>query len=450
MGVSLDGLVSGLNTSDIIKGLVGAAGAGLTKIKSQKADVELKKDHWSTLKGYLEELKTAIEAVNADNELKGMTATSADTSLVFAEVSGNALAGTYKVDVTQEAQAQTSKSNQTWADGSTTFSASGAPTLDISINGGAATTVAITDNTLDGAISAINDANLGIQAYKVFDSTAGEYRLMITSEQTGADYDFSITPDGGTTLTFTDIATAADMKATVNGVDVASATNVISGVIPGVTLTAYGLTGGDIDVTVGIDRTKTKTNITSFVDKYNQVMSYMSYELKFNDASQSAGPLSGDGTLRTIQSKLQSLVRDDYTTNDIDSLTLMGITTKSDGTLEVDDTKLGTALDDTFSQVMDFFTSSSGIFAAFTTSVSDGALDYILDTTDGTVQNKIDALDSQIESYTDAITREEDRLAKLEQSLRDKFTALEVTLSKLKLSEAYVENLSSLKSSSKK
>lgn len=448
MGVSLDGLVSGLDTSSIIKGLVAAAGAGMSKMKAQKADVGLKKDHWGTLKTYLEDLKTAIEAVNEDNELKGMTATSADESLVFAEISGNALAGTYQVNVTQEAQAQTSKSNQTWADGSTTFSASGAPTLDISINGGAATTVSITDNSLDGAISAINDASLGIQAYKVYDSTAGEYRLMITSEQTGADYDFSITPDGGTTLTFTDVTTAADMEATVNGVDVSSATNVISSVIPGISLTMYGVTGGNIDVTVGIDRTKTKENINSFVTKYNQVMSYMSYELKFNDSSESAGPLSGDGTLRTIQSMLQSLVRNDYTSNSIDSLSLMGITTKSDGTLEVDDTELSTALEDSFSQVMDFFTSSSGIFASFTNSTDTGSLDYILDTTDGTVQNKIDALDDQIETYNDAIEREEDRLAKLEQSLREKFTALEVTLSKLKLSEAYVENLS--KASSKK
>lgn len=446
MAVALDGLVSGLDTSSIIDSLVSAAGAGLTRYKQQLADVELKKDHWETMKGHLTSLYDAINAINESSELKAMTATSADTGLLDAEVTGTALAGTYSVNVTQLAAAQTSKSTNSFASGSSTFTAD--TSLEISVNGAAAVSVDLSsDLTLDGVIAAINDANLGIQAYKV-QQADGTYILMATGEETGADYDFTFSLSD---QTFSDITTAQDTLATVNGVSVKSSNTTISGVIPGVDLTAYDETGGAVDVVVGIDRSKVKDNIEDFVSKYNTVLAYISYEVSVNDASEEAGPLSGDNTLRQIQRSLQDDVRSEYTSNTyINSLAALGITTKKDGSLEIDDTDLTDALNDHFAEVIGFFTDDDGFFSALTNVDEEGTLDFMLDSTDGTVANKMDSLDEQIENYNETIERETTRLENLEETLRAKFTAMEVALSKLKATQDYVSaTLGSSSSSSK-
>lgn len=449
MGVSLDGLVSGLDTSSIISGLVAAAATNQNRLKAQRADVELKKDHWSTMEGHLTALKSAIEAINTASEFKSMTATSSLDSRVTPEVSGTALAGTYTVNVSQLASSQTSKSSESFADGTTAFITAGSPELTITVNGGTPEVIALTDNTLDGAIAAVNDANLGVQAYKIQQSD-GTYVMMVTSEDTGEDYDFTITTNDtdGTPITFNTIATAQNTLATVNGISVSSTSNTLADVIPGVTLTVLDDsdtdedgTSEDFQVVVGTDREKVKENIGDFVSKYNTVLSYISFEVKFNDVSEEAGPLSGDNTLRQLQRTLQDRLRATYTTNDIDTLSALGITTLKDGTLSVDDDDLADALDTKFSQVIDFFTADDGLFASITNSSDTGTLDLFLQDSDGTLATKYDALDEQIETYTESIEKEEDRLARLEETLRAKFTAMEVTLSKLKLSEAYVNNV---------
>lgn len=458
MGSAVDGIVSGLDTTSIISALVSASGAGRTRMKQQLADVELKRDHWTTMQDHLTALQSAITSINESTEFKKMSATSSDTARVTTEVTGTALAGTYAVNVSQLASAQTSKTSESFADGTSTFITAGSPELYVSINGGAATTISLTDNTLDGAISALNDANLGVQAYKV-QQADGTYLMMVTGEDTGADYDFSITNNDtdGTPLTFTTLTTAKDTLATINGVSVASNSNIIADVIPGVTLTIFDDTdtdgdgtSDDIPIVVGTDLSGIKDNIKNFVDKYNTVLSYISYEVKYNDTSKESGPLAGDNLLRQIQRTLQDKLRASYTSNaDIDALSAVGITTLKDGTLEIDDTDLSTALNDHFSQVIGFFTDSDGLFNALTNDDETGSLDYMLDSTDGTLAAKFDSLDEQIDTYNESIEKEDDRLASLEARLRAQFTAMEVALGKLKLTGSYVDNLASMSSKSK-
>lgn len=458
MGSAVDGIVSGLDTSSIISALVSASAANRTRMKQQLADIELKKDHFTTLQDHITALQSAITDINTASEFKKMSATSSESDRVSPEVTGVALAGSYTVNISQLASAQTSKTSKSYADGTTAFITAGSPELYVSVNGAAATTVSLTTNTLDGAISAINDANLGMQAYKVQQSD-GTYLMMVTGEDTGEDYDFTITTnDTDTTpLSFTTLTSAQDTLGTVNGVSVRSNNNIISDVIPGVTLTLFDDTdlddngvSDDTTVTIGTDLSGIKDAIKNFVDKYNTVQSYISFEVKYNDSSKEAGPLASENLVRQIQRTLQDKLRATYTSNtDIDVLSSLGITTLKDGTLEIDDTDLSDALSDHFSQVINFFTADDGLFNALTNDDEDGTLDYLLDSTDGTLKTKFDSLDEQIDTYNEEIEKEDDRLSAMEARLRAQFTAMEVALGKLKLTGSYVDNLSALSTKNK-
>jgi len=448
--VSVDGLSSGLDTTSIISSIVAVAGANLRVMQNQKSDLELKRSHWQTFKTHLSSLETQIKTIDTESEFKSMTVSSADETAVTATVTGTALPGNYDVEVSQLAGAQITKSTSTWADGATAFT-TGTSELYLSINGATASTVSIATNTLDGAISAINDATLGVFAYKVLNASS-QYVLVLSSEDTGAAYNFAITQPADTSVAFEAVNTAdaQDTLATVSGISVSSSTLDLSGAVPGVTLTAAGVTTAPVTVTVSTDVSGIKANINSFVDSYNTVLSYVSYEVKVNDSSQEAGPLAGDNTLRSIQRSIQGLINTSYnTSNSISSLSLMGIFTEDTGTLSVDDDALSAALNDYFSETIDFFTGSAGLFQAFTNVAADGQLDIILDSTDGTIQRKFDTLDGQITDMDDSIADEMDRLAKLEEMLRAKFTALEVALVTLKSTQQFVESALGSSSSSK-
>ena len=440
--IALDGLASGLDTTSIINSLLAASGAHLQTLKDEQADYELKKSHWQTFNTHLSDLQNQIDDISDSDDFKAMQVTSEDSTKADATITGTALAGTYSVSISQLASAQTTKTITTWAAGDTAFT-TGTPEIYIAVNGGSPTTISIGTNTLDGAISAINDAGLSVYAYKVYDASASAYRLMLTGTSTGSNYDFTITQPADTSVSFdpTNVSEALNTQATVNSVSVESQSLDITDAVPGVTITAYNTTSSAIDIVVSVDKDGIKSNIQDFVDKYNTAMSYIDYELDVNDASGEAGPLAGDATLKQIQRTLQGLIRSDYTSNTINNLSLMGILTNSDGTLTVDDTDLSEALDDHFSDVISFFTSSSGIFQAFTNESENGSLDLILDTADGTIKNRTDTIDDQIENLQEQIDNEEDRLDKLEETLRARFASLEVTLGLLKSTEQYVQNV---------
>jgi flagellar hook-associated protein 2 len=447
--ISLDGLVSGLDTTSIINSYVQAAGANLKVLKQHKSDIESKRSLWQTFNGYLSSLKSQIESIASSSDFKKMSVSSANTDKVTAEVTSTALAGTYTVEISQIANSQTSISTTTWASGDTAFSSDSSPMITI-VQGSTTSNISIDTNTLDGAIAAINDANIGVSAYKIEDKD-GNYVLALTGKETGADNAFTITPPTGVTFPGANAVEAQDTKAVINGVvDVQSSTNQIADALPGITLTAVDTTASAVNIQVTTDTSGIKEQIRAFVDDYNTMMGFINNQVSFNSSTKKGGPLSGDATLRSIENTLQSVIRSTYTSNSIDSLAKIGISTSSDGTLSVDDDELTAAVTDNLSQVVDFFTSDSGLFAAFTNTSDSGKLDFILDTSDGTVQSKLDSLDDQIDDLADHIESEQKRLDKVAETLRKKFTALEVALSALKTTQSYVSSVLGNLNNSKK
>ena len=143
-----------------------------------------------------------------------------------------------------------------------------------------------------------------------------------------------------------------------------SASNTISGAIPGVTLNLSGAVP-DTDVTLSVspDASGVASALNTFVSDYNSIISSINSQFTYNAMSSSSGVLSGDSSVRLVQDALLSLTSFSMSGNGtIDSLQALGVSMSDDGTLALDSSKLNTALTSNFSDLVNFLQSGPGSF----------------------------------------------------------------------------------------
>ena len=116
-------------------------------------------------------------------------------------------------------------------------------------------------------------------------------------------------------------------------------------------------TSGAATVTVNRDTSATKANIESFVSTFNEVHT----ELKSLISSADSGPLRGNSIIRQITRDLQSIVLNASSTpgSSVTRLSEMGISLTRTGELEVNQTKLDTALANNFADIVTIFSANT-------------------------------------------------------------------------------------------
>jgi flagellar hook-associated protein 2 len=173
------------------------------------------------------------------------------------------------------------------------------------------------------------------------------------------------------------------------------------------------------------------------------------FELKgqsdFNSKTKKGGPLSGDGTLRTIKEQLQNILTTPLTggTGAYTILSSIGIATQQDGSLKVDDTKLSEALNNNFNDVSDLFTSNYGtddlpseqygVAERFQQVLDNMTGSYIGADSDknGLIATSINSLKNTSTDIDNQIATMELRMTAKETNLKKQFTAMELLVSSL-------------------
>jgi flagellar hook-associated protein 2 len=182
-------------------------------------------------------------------------------------------------------------------------------------------------------------------------------RLALVSQNTGVPGAPAITSNN-TSLSFAGPTGGANAVLTIDGIPYESATNTITGAIPGVTLNLAGSSSGNpVQVMVGLDATQATGAVNNFVAAYNQVINDINQQFAVNTATNSEGPLGSDSSLRQLQSSLMADVT--YAipgnTGGYANLSALGISMNDDGTLAVDSTQLSNALSSNPSGFVSFF-----------------------------------------------------------------------------------------------
>jgi flagellar hook-associated protein 2 len=404
--ISSPGIGSGLDVNGIVSKLMAIEQQPLTLLDTKEAKYQTTLSAYGTLKGALSSFQSSAQGLNDVTKFQAASASVGDSTILSATAATNAAAATYNLNVTQLAQAQSliaaGQSSTTTAIGSgatTTltfqFGTISGGTLTNGVYSGAGfsqdgtiatgtVTIDSSNNTLQGIRDAINAANVGVNASIINDGTSN--RLILTSKATGANSSMSISVSGDSTLAnmlnydptqaagsatgqnLTQTVAAQSAALTVNGVAITSASNSVSGAIDGVTMNLAKT--GSTTLSVARDTSGAKKAIQDFVTAYNTLNSTISSLTAYDPSTKQAGPLLGDSTVNTIQSRIRNVLGNVLTgaSGSFTTLGQVGISFQKDGTLSLDTTKLQSALDSNSDDV-------AALFSAFT-KTSDSLVSY--------------------------------------------------------------------------
>ena len=404
------GAGAGFDTKKIVEALVNAERAPAeARINSKIAQSDAKISGLGKAVSVLNVVKDAAERLNDAKDFNTFSVSNSQESAFSATSTTAARAGSNNITVSQIAQEQRSVSNA-FASETSAFNANPI-TVSISVGASSPTTTDITvsDASLQGTVSAINSANLGVTAEIVDTGAASDrYRIQLIGA-TGAENAFTLT-SSDSALSFSSVQTATDAQLNVNGIDFTRSSNVIDDVITGVTLSLNTVTSGAANLSINQDDSQARANIVDFVAIYNEAQR----QLKELSNSSVGGELAGDSIFRSLTSSLRSLVlgTSSSASGNISNLSDMGISVSRTGELDVDDTKLDNALANNYADLVKMFSANTDDQTASSTAAAGLAGDISNLIADATDANSY--LLTQQDTLADANSAREEELSDLE------------------------------------
>jgi len=388
--ISAPGIGSGLDVNGLVSQLMAAERQPLAALAKQEQTYNQKLSAFGQVRSALASFQTALKDLGSGSKFQALSATSSDATVLSASASGKATPASYQIEVQQLAQ-QHKLASSGYV---TTDDVIGSGTLSIqfgSYDSGSNTFTANADkatksisidpanNTLAGIRDAINAANAGVTATIVNDGSTAGNRLVLTSADSGAanSLKISVTDDDGNGLDGSGLsalaydptaaagsgknlgqkANALDALLNIDGIAVKQSTNTVKNAIEGVTLNLAQTNVGE-KLTLNVSRdTKAVTDaVQAFVTAYNGASGTLKNLTAFKGPGAQNGVLLGDGTARAIQVQMRNLLNTSVDSGGaLTTLSQIGVSFGSDGTLALDKAKLNTAIDTNFDGIAALF-----------------------------------------------------------------------------------------------
>ncbi len=361
---------TGFNVTTTVASILAIEGAVETPWKAQLASLQAQDTALTTLGTGLSALAAALSTLTSfDGSLASKLGSSSDTNVLTLSAAGpSAVAGSHTVTVTSLAS-----TSSVYSDNVVNKSDLLTGTLSVQVGSETAKSIAIPSGgeTLLALAQQINSGAYGVQA-SVVTSTSGQ-RLSLVSQTSGAAGQLTLggtVSDGSTGVNFTQGTSGADAQLTVDGLPTTSASNTVTSAIPGVTFQLLSSAPGTtVQVQITNDTSSVETAVQAVVTAYNTVASAISAQ-EGKDATGAAEPLYGNPTLALIQNQLSSALLGGAKSGSISSITQLGITAGTDGTLTLDASTLGSVLNSNFNDVAGFLQNSGSFGQTFTTAVN--------------------------------------------------------------------------------
>ena len=430
---SLSSSSSSIDISSILEAATGASSSGIdvtSAVNSAVTAARAPEQAWETEGNTLQSQISALTQIQTDasaldndvqslnsitGPLSAMTVTSSNSSIVSASAASGSAVGNHVVVVNSLA------TTDSWTSAAFTITTgSGTPTT-ITTDG---------TETLSDVASEINSDKLGVTASVITDATGS--RLALVASSSGSAANFTISSTDPADFGFTEAATGANASLTVDGISVSSASNTITGVIPGVTLSLLSADPGvQVSLNVAPDRSQIQSALQQFVTDYNTVVSDLSAQFTFSGTSE--GVLASDSSVRDLQSAVLSAL--DYTatpasgTTTIPNLMSLGFSVDNNGKLSLDTSTLDSALQNNFSDVQSFFQGTS--LNGFANSL-DQQLTNFISPAGGAFTVDLQSMNSQITDLQDDINNfETNYITPLKAQLQSEYSQAEIALQEL-------------------
>lgn len=426
MGIQSTGVGSNLDVNSLITKLMAVESQPLTTLAKKEASYQAKLSAYGTLNGALSAFQSSLTGLNSASTFQSFSATSSDTAIMSASATSIAVAGTYNLNVTKLAQAQSISTPGQASSTATIGSGTSTVTFQFgTISGGTSTngiytgasfnqdatqatgtvTIDSSNNSLQGIRDAINTGNFGVSASIVGDGSATPYHLVLTSAKTGATSSLKVSVTGDATLAsllnydaqgtqnLSEATTAQSAALTINGIAVNSVTNSVSGAIGGVAVNLNKI--GTATLTLAANTTAVQTGVNAFVKAYNDLNSSLAGLTSYNATTKKGGLLLGDPITRNVQNQIRSTLATAVNGlgGGLTTLSSIGVSFQKDGSLAVDSTKLQTALTTKFTEVGGLFSSigkaNDSLVSVVSSTTSTQAGSYDLEITSLATQGKL-------------------------------------------------------------
>jgi len=442
MAITAAGVGSGLDINGIVTQLMQLERQPVLKLERNVREYQSQLSAYGKIRSALSSFESAMEGLGSLDKFKVYSAASSDEEILTASTTSAAAKGTYEVEISRLAQRHKMASDEN-AD-TTTF------TGDLTITIGAdSLTINPSANTLEEIRDLINNnaGNPGVTA-SIINVDTGQQRLVLTSEEQGYDSRLQLSGSVATSLnlssinqvpvsglfgaiSYEDITDLTDLDAafTVDGFDITSSSNQASDVIDGISFELKSL--GRSSLNIDRDTEEIKNSVNEFVEAYNNLYSTL------NDASK--GELSGDSSVRSIQSAVRSVYNTAPVglTGTFSSLVQVGLKSDSKtGELSLDSADFELALDTDFQSVAELFANDNQGFAFRLADIADTLLQN-----DGVVKSREEGIRSRINNAEDDILSLEVRLELKETALRAKFASLDSLIGSMQGTMSFVSQL---------
>jgi flagellar hook-associated protein 2 len=316
---SIDGLISGLNTTTIIAQLMTIERLPEAQLTNQQTASQTMVSTLQSLNALITTMQTSANAFVPDTITKqsawtSTTATSSNSALASVVTGTGALPGSATFTVTSVASAGSAVSLGTV--GSLTSPVASGP-FQLTKGGVTSTITVAAGATLTDVVSALNAPGTGVSATAV-QVANGAYRLQLTSTTTGSASDVTLSsgafPSGQSTLgDMQQLSAGTDTVLHVGtgpgAFDVTSSTTSVSGLMPGVTISAL-MADPNTPVTINVatDSNGVADKMASMVAQANAVLSYIQSQSSYDATSKTGGPLVGDSMGRDLTQRLTDAV----------------------------------------------------------------------------------------------------------------------------------------------
>jgi flagellar hook-associated protein 2 len=427
---TITGLGSGLKIDELVAALAGAEKAPKqTQINNQTATATTTLSAIGTIKSALETYRAALVKLNTAASFNGLSGSSSDEAIAKIKLGDGASSGTYSLEVTQLATAS-KISTQVYKNTSTIVNDSGeSQTLTIS-QGNATHNVSIAAGaTLQQARDSINDQlqSKGITANIVTDASGS--RLIFSSTKMGDGTELTL---GGTADMATGVTTIAEpqnAKYKLDGLELESASNTVTGAVSGVDITL--VKEGKSSLVVASNNDTLKTSVQSFVTAYNALMTTINAQTKVttgaDDSSASGASLTGDATMRSLVSSIRSELTRSVGTGGLRTLSQLGINTvQKTGLLELNNDKWDAAVKTMGADISGLFVGKEGLLSRMTAATEEYAK------TGGILASRQASLTTQLKQLEESQTALDRRIESLTDTLTKKYNAMDTLVAKLK------------------
>lgn len=359
--ITIDGLNSGLDTANIVEGLLEIQQAQLDRTELKREGVLNRQAAFQNLEAQLVSFRSSSSTLarSRNNVFEAKTVTVSDADALVATASSDAAPGVYQITVDSFAKAH-QVASQGFAS-ETTEITHGTFTLQQGDRPAVEITIDDSNDTVQGLVDAINLSGSDVQAALIQDgSSENSFRLLLTSPETGQDNAITLTnslaPAAGDAVRPTfDFDTpvqeatnaAVRLGSGAGAIVIENSTNQLDNVIGGVSL---DLLQADPDKVLTIriqqDTEGAVEAVQNFVDSYNSMTEFINEQTRFVSETEEAGLLLGNRSVIQIQNQLQAEIQQIIPGLDsnINRLSTIGIGFTDRGTLTFNSAELTSVL----------------------------------------------------------------------------------------------------------